>query len=256
MLTERDPNFVGGLMKGLRIIEAFDTDRPRLTIADVSRATDMDRATCRRLLLTLVALGYADHDGKFFRLTPRVLRLGYAYLHSASLPNIVQPLLEQLSRNTEESCSVSLLDDQFIVYVARASRQRVMSINLSIGSRLPAYCSSMGRVLLAFLPVPEAKAILEASTLTRHTPKTVTDIDRLLEELAIIRRRNYAIIDEELELGLRSIAVPLINNQGAVVAALNVGAQAARVSLEQMQEVFLPQLLRVQNDLRRLLSPE
>lgn len=256
MLTERDPNFVGGLMKGLRIIEAFDTDRPRLTIADVSRATDMDRATCRRLLLTLVALGYADHDGKFFRLTPRVLRLGYAYLHSASLPNIVQPLLEQLSRDTEESCSVSVLDDQSIVYVARASRQRVMSINLSIGSRLPAYCSSMGRVLLAFLPAPKARAVLEASALTQHTPKTVTDIDRLLEELAIIRDRNYAIIDEELELGLRSIAVPLINNQGAVVAALNVGAQAARVSLERMREVFLPQLLRVQNDLRRLLSPE
>jgi IclR family pca regulon transcriptional regulator len=254
MLTERDPNFVGGLMKGLRVIEAFDTDRPRLTIADVSRSVDMDRATCRRLLLTLVSVGYAAQDGRFFRLTPRVLRLGYAYLHTASLPNIVQPLLEQLSRDTDESCSASVLDGQSIVYVARASRRRVMSINLSVGSRLPAYCSSMGRVLLASIPPSEAKALLEATELQTHTPKTVTDIGQLMGELATIRSQSYAIVDEELEIGLRSIAVPLINSQGSVVAALNIGAHAARVSVEKMLQVFLPALFRVQAELRPLLA--
>jgi IclR family pca regulon transcriptional regulator len=253
MLNERDPNLVGGLMKGLRVIQAFDTDCPRLTIADVSHATGMDRATCRRLLLTLVSLGYAEQDGRFFRLTPRVLRLGYAYLHAATLPNIIQPLLEQLSRDTDESCSASVLDGQSIVYIARASRQRVMSINLSIGTRLPAYCSSMGRVLLASMPPSKAKALLEAADLQKHTPKTVTDIKHLMEELAVIRGQNYAIVDEELELGLRSIAVPLINSHGSVVAALNIGAQAARVSVEKMQQTLLPTLMRVQNELRQLL---
>jgi IclR family pca regulon transcriptional regulator len=256
MLKERDPNLVGGLIKGLRIIEAFDNDRSRLSISEVSALTRMDRATCRRLLLTLVSLGYAEHDSKFFKLTPRVLLLGYAYLHTASLPNVVQPLLEQLSRETDESCSASVLDGQAIVYIARASRRRVMSINLSVGSRLPAYCSSMGRVLLANMPPERARAVLLASELRRFTPTTLVDVDRLMAELVTVRAQNYAIIDEELELGLRSIAVPLINNRGTVVAAINVGAQAARVSLEKMRDVFLPHLLRAQADLRRLLAPE
>jgi IclR family pca regulon transcriptional regulator len=185
-----------------------------------------------------------------------VLLLGYAYLHTASLPNVVQPLLEQLSRETDESCSASVLDGQAIVYIARASRRRVMSINLSVGSRLPAYCSSMGRVLLANMPPERARAVLLASELRRFTPTTLVDVDRLMAELVTVRAQNYAIIDEELELGLRSIAVPLINNRGTVVAAINVGAQAARVSLEKMRDVFLPHLLRAQADLRRLLAPE
>jgi IclR family transcriptional regulator, pca regulon regulatory protein len=256
VLQERDPNLVGGLMKGLRIIEAFDTDHVRLAIADVSRTTSMDRATCRRLLLTLVSLGFAEHDGKFFKLTPRILRLGYAYLQSASLPSIVQPLLEQLSRETEESCSVSVLDGQFIVYIARASRRRVMSINLSVGSRLPAYCSSMGRVLLAALSPPAAKAILEQSDRRALTSKTLTGVGVLMTQLATIRSENYAIIDEELELGLRSIAVPLYDSRGRVVAAMNIGAQAARVSVAQMRDIFYPKLATAQADLRRLLAPD
>ena len=243
-------------MKGLRIIEAFDNDRPRLAISDVSSLTGMDRATCRRLLLTLVATGYAEHDGKFFKLTPCVLRLGYAYSHRASLPNIAQPVLEQLSRETDESCSASVLDGQRIVYIARAARQRVMSINLGVGSRLPAYCSSMGRVLLAQLPPEEARAVLEASDRRRHTPRTITDVDRLMADLVIVQAQNYALIDGELELGLRSIAVPVFNNRGTIVAAINIGAQAARVSMETMRAVFLPHLLRAQTDLRRLLAPE
>jgi IclR family transcriptional regulator, pca regulon regulatory protein len=256
MPEDRDRNLVGGFMKGLRIIEAFGTDHPRLTISDVSRATDLDRATCRRLLLTLVSRGYAELDGKYFKLTPKILRLGYAYLHSASLPNVAQPLLEQLAKETGESCSVSVLDGQSIVYVARASRQRVMSINLNVGSRLPAYCSSMGRVLLAFMPADRAQALLQASDRERFTPKTIVDMDGLMTELASIRTQSYAIVDEELELGLRSIAVPVWNSRGAVVAALNIGAQAARVSVPEMRQTLLPCLLRVQDDLRRLLGPE
>ncbi|WP_419760324.1 IclR family transcriptional regulator domain-containing protein [Acidisoma sp.] len=247
---------MGGFMKGLRIIEAFDTDHSRLSISDVSRATDMDRATCRRLLLTLIALGYAELEGKHFRLTPRILRLGHAYLHSASLPNVVQPLLEQLARDMGESCSVSVLDGAAVVYVARASRQRVMSINLNIGSRLPAYCSSMGRVLLATLPPAAAQALIEESGLRSLTPKTIISLDQLMAELTSVRAEGCAIVDEELELGLRSIAVPLYNNKGTVVAALNVGAQAARVSVEELRVAFLPRLLRLQDELRRLLGPE
>ena len=256
MAETRDRNLVGGFMKGLRIIEAFDTDHPRLTIADVARATDMDRATCRRLLLTLISLGYAELEGAHFRLSPRILRLGHAYLHSASLPNVAQPLLDQLSRDTGESCSVSVLDGPSIVYVARASRQRVMSVNLNVGSRLPAYCSSMGRVLLAFLPPAEARLLLEASDLRPLTSKTIVSLDQLMEELASVRIQKFAIVDEELELGLRSIAVPIWNSKGKVVAALNIGAQAARVSVEEMRETLLPRLFRVQDDLRRLLGLE
>jgi IclR family transcriptional regulator, pca regulon regulatory protein len=256
MLGDRDRNLVGGFIKGLRIIEAFDTDHARLTISDVSRATDMDRATCRRLLLTLISLGYAELEGKYFRLTPRILRLGHAYLHSASLPNVTQPLLDHLSRETGESCSVSVLDGPAVVYVARAARQRVMSINLNVGSRLPAYCTSMGRVLLAFLTPAQAQASLESSDLLARTPKTITSLDQLMIKLAAIRAEGHAIVDEELELGLRSIAVPVWNSKGTVVAALNIGAQAARISLAEMREAFLPRLLRVQQDLRGLLGPE
>ncbi|MCB8883572.1 helix-turn-helix domain-containing protein [Acidisoma cellulosilytica] len=247
---------VGGLIKGLRVIETFDRDHPRLAISDVARETDMDRATCRRLLLTLVSLGYAEHDGKFFKLTPRILRLGYSYLHTASLPSIVQPLLEQMSRETEESCSVSVLDGQSIVYIARASRQRVMSINLNVGSRLPAYCSSMGRALLAFMPPDQARKLLEKASRPALTAKTITEILPLMAELAKIKRQGYAIIDEELELGLRSIALPLYDNRGNVVAALNIGAQAARVSVKKMRDSFLPHLLHLQADLRQVYAPD
>lgn len=249
----REPDIIAGLAKGLAVIAAFDAGRPKLSIAEAARLVNLERATARRCLLTLVSLGFAEYDGKFFRLTPGVLRLGYAYLSSTPLPRLLQPFLEQLSAATGESCSASILDGGEVVYVARASQQRVMSISLAVGSRLPAYCASMGRVLLAAKPDAEARALLERTERRALTPKTRTDVDDLMAELARVRAEGVSVIDEELELGLRSIAVPVENGAGRVVAAINVGAQALRVSVAEMREGFLPRLRAVQAELRRLV---
>lgn len=252
----RDPNkeTIAGFAKGLKVIEAFDAGRPRLTVSEVAVFTGLERATARRCLLTLVRDGYATFDGKFYALTPRVLRLGFAYLSSTPLPRLVQPYLEQLAQETDESCSASTLDGAEIVYIARASQRRVMSIGLSVGSRLPAYCASMGRVLLAAKPEKERAALLDALPRKPLTPRTLTDTAALLAEIAKVERQGYAIIDQELEVGLRSIAVPVMDGAGKVVAAINVGAQAERVNLETMRKRFLPRMLHVQAELRRLLA--
>lgn len=253
MVRDPDKETIAGFAKGLRVIEAFDAGRPRLTITEVAGLTGLERATARRCLLTLVRDGYADYDGKFYRLTPKVLRLGFAYLSSTPLPRLVQPFLEQLATETEESCSASTLDGAEIVYIARASQRRVMSIGLSVGSRLPAYCASMGRVLLASKPEKERRALLEALPREKLTARTLTGMDELLGAIEQARVDGHAVIDQELEMGLRSIAVPVMDAGGKVVAAINVGAQAERVSIEQMRKRFLPLLRRAQAELQRLL---
>ncbi|WP_026620589.1 IclR family transcriptional regulator, pca regulon regulatory protein (plasmid) [Ensifer sp. WSM1721] len=250
----RETDFVSGFARGLRVIEAFGEAQPRLSIADAAKITGLDRATVRRSLLTLSELGYADYDGKFFTLTPRILRLGHAYLSATPLPTIVQPYLDQLSEKAGQSASASVLDGTEIVYVARASQRRVMSINLTPGSRLPAYCASMGRVLLAALPEPEARAILARSELRANTPKTKTDPEELMAELSRVRAQGYAIIDQELELGLCSIAVPLMNARNQVIAALNIGAPAAHVAAAELAERYLLLLKETQAALRPLVQ--
>lgn len=250
----RETDFIGGFAKGLRVIEAFGETKPRLTITDIARETGLDRATARRCLLTLAELGYAAYDGKFFELTPKILRLGHAYLSATPLPRLVQPFLDQLSETVGQSASASVLDGADIVYVARAAQKRVMSISLMAGSLLPAYCASMGRVLLAALPEAEARAIIEASDRKANTPFTKTDPDALLDELSTVRRQGYALIDQELEIGLRSIAVPLENARGRTVAALNIGAPAAHAGAEEMVERYLPAMRGVQAALRPLLA--
>lgn len=249
----RETDFVGGFAKGLKVIEAFDEAQPRLTISDVARATGLDRATARRCLLTLAELGYAHFDGKFFELTPRILRLGHAYLSATPLPRLVQPHLDGLSERVGQSASASVLDGTEIVYVARAAQRRVMSISLVPGSRLPAYCASMGRVLLASLPEADARARIENTDRKANTAHTKTDPDELMAELARVRAQGFAVIDQELEIGLRSIAVPLENARGRVVAALNIGAPAAAVPVEEMTARFLPAMREVQAALRSLL---
>lgn len=238
----KETDFVSGFARGLRVIESFGEQDRRLSIADASRKTGLDRATVRRSLLTLVELGYADYDGKFFTLTPRILRLGHSYLSATPLPALLQPYLDTLSEKTGQSSSASVLDDTQIVYIARASQRRVMSINLNPGSRLPAYCSSMGRVLLAALPDSEARDTLERTELRPNTGRTIVEIDLLMAELSRVREEGYALIDQELELGLCSIAVPLRNRWGKTIAALNVGAPAAHVPIEKMVEQFFPLL--------------
>ncbi|MDO6965583.1 IclR family transcriptional regulator [Rhizobium alvei] len=253
-MTVKERDVMGGLLKGLKVIEAFSAERPRLSISEAAEITDLDRATTRRCLLTLSESGYADYDGKFFTLTPRVLRLGTGCLAAMPLPRIVQPVLDRLSQEIGESTSVSILDETEIVYVARAAQRRVMSIALMPGSRLPAYCTSMGRVLLAALDPAEARRLFEASSLEKRTERTVTDIDALMAVLATVRNDGYAIIDQEVEIGLRSIAVPLRNARQQVVAALNVGLSVGVEPPSVLVERYLPALGKVSRELASMLS--
>ena len=249
MINERDT--MSGLAKGLSVIETFSAARPRQSIAEVAAASGLDRATARRCLLTLAQQGYADYDGKFFTLTPRVLRLGTACLATMPLPQVVQPFLDRLSETLGESSSVSILDDREIVYVARAAFRKVMSIALMPGSRLPAFCTSMGRVMLAALPEPEARARLVG--MEPRTPRTVTDPEAILAILAQTRAQGWCLNDQEVEIGLRSIAVPVLNARGAVVAALNLGLPVRGETAEDIPRRYLPALLAVQAELRGLL---
>ncbi|OLP62596.1 IclR family transcriptional regulator [Xaviernesmea oryzae] len=251
-VSERD--MMGGLAKGLKVIEAFSAERPRLSIAEAAEISGLDRATARRCLLTLAELGYAAYDGKFFTVTPRVLRLGTGCLATMPLPRIVQPTLDRLSEEIGQSTSVSILDAGQIVYVARAAQQKVMSIALMPGSRLPAYCTSMGRVLLAALGEDAARTALEASQRPARTEHTITEIEALMDALATVRRQGYATIDQEVEIGLRSIAVPLVNMRGRVVAALNVGLAARGEPMEAMADRYLPALKAVQAELAGMLT--
>lgn len=251
-ISERD--MMSGLAKGLAVIETFTADRPRQSIAEVAAASGLDRATARRCLLTLTRQGYAEWDGKFFTLTPRVLRLGTACLAAMPLPQLVQPVLDALSDEIGESSSVSILDGDEIVYIARAAQQKVMSIALMPGSRLPAHCTSMGRVLLAALPEDEARRRLGPGPLPARTPLTLTDPEAVMRRLAQVRADGHALNDQEIEIGLRSIAVPVLSARGKVVAALNIGVSAARATPEDLRRHFLPALLRVQDTLRRMLG--
>ena len=252
-MTVKERDIMGGLAKGLRVIEAFSAERPRLSIAEAAEAADLDRATARRCLLTLSELGYAAYDGKFFTVTPRVLRLGTGCLATMPLPRIVQPTLDRLSEEIGQSTSVSILDESEIVYVARAAQSRVMSIALMPGSRLPAYCTSMGRVLLAALPPEEARKVLEASPRTARTERTVTDIEALMGELETVRTQGFATINQEVEIGLRSIALPLRNIRGKTIAALNVGLAVTAEPLSDMVARYLPALKAVQSELSDML---
>ena len=252
MLNKSDT--IASFAKGLRVLECFGADHPRLSITDVSEMTELDRATARRCLLTLHAHGYANYDGKYFSLTPRVLRLGMGALAALPLPQIVQPWLDQLSEQIGQSCSVSILDGTEIVYVARAAQRRVMSIGLMPGSRLPAHCTSMGRVLLAALPLEEAKKLIATSDLAPRTAFSLSGQDEILAEITRVRDQGYAVIDQEVELGLRSIAVPVINSHGIVVAALNSGMAAVAGETGDIARNYCPALLKVQEKLRRVLN--
>jgi IclR family transcriptional regulator, pca regulon regulatory protein len=248
-----DRDFVASLEKGLLVIEAFDASRPRLTLSDVARLTGITRAAARRYLRTLTRLNYADFDGRYFSLSPRILRLGYAYLSSASLSTRLQPFLERISEETAESSSAAVLDGDDIVYIARSATRRIMSIGLGVGSRLPAYCTSLGRAILAYQSEAEIDAYLGRVRLEARTPKTVTDKTELRAILQATRAQGYAIVNEELEFGLRSIAAPLVQKSGKVAVALNISAQAGRVPAAEMEERFLPALRAASEALRYTL---
>jgi IclR family pca regulon transcriptional regulator len=239
---ERPTGYVQSLARGLAVISSFSGDEPRLTLSEVARHTGLSRAAARRSLITLQTLGYVGSDGRQFYLTPRVLSLGYAYLSSLSFADVAQSHLTDLANQVHESCSASVLDGFDIVYVARAATKRIMTISLSVGTRLPAYATSMGRVLLAALPADRLEVYLEDAILAPLTERTIVDRARLQTEVERTRTRGWCLVDQELEDGVRSIAVPVHDAAGRVVAAVNTSAHATRVPLTTLQKTFLPKL--------------
>jgi IclR family pca regulon transcriptional regulator len=235
-------SYVQSFARGLAVIRAFNAERPAQTLTDVAAATGLTRAGARRILLTLQTLGYVEADGRLFRLTPRILDLGFAYLTSMPFWNVAEPVMEELSAEVHESCSAAVLDRTEIVYVLRVPTHKIMTINLSIGSRLPAWCTSMGRVLLSSLDDAALDAVLDASNLHAHTPRTVTDKEELKQIIAQVRRQGWAITDQELEEGLISISAPIRNRQGRIIAAMNISGNAQRNSAKQMMKTFLEPL--------------
>lgn len=249
--AERPPEFVQSLERGLAVIRAFSHDRPRMTLSDVARETGMTRAAARRFLITLEHLGYVSSDGRIFALRPSVLQLGYAYLSSFSLTEIAQDHLEELAEALHESCSASVLDGDDIVYVARASTNRIMTIGLSVGTRLPAYCTSMGRVLLSAMDPEALEAYLAHADLSERTMHTITDPEQLRGVVNKVKSQGWCLLDQELEDGVRSIAVPIVDGGGRTVAAVNVSAHAARVKLTTLKEEFLPALQECAEQIQR-----
>jgi IclR family pca regulon transcriptional regulator len=248
-----DPSFMTSLARGLAVVRAFSDRRRSLTIAQISHKTGIPRAAVRRCLHTLKQLGYADSEANNFTLKPKILTLGYSYLSSTPLTVSAQPYMDQISRTLNESCSLAVLDGNNVLYVSRSSTSRIMSVALNVGSRLPAYCTSLGRAMLAYLPDDALKAYFNSVELKAYTERTVVSQKRLKEILAETREAGFTIVEEELEVGLRSIAVPVRGASGTVVAALNIGAQATRVTSRQMKEAFLPVLLKGSQELSALL---
>jgi IclR family transcriptional regulator, pca regulon regulatory protein len=237
------PEFVQSLERGLSVLCAFDADNPIMTLTEVGRRTGLTRATARRLLHTLCSLGYVITDGKLFELTPRVLDLGYAYVSSLQLPQIAQPYMEDLSERVHESVSAAVLDGEQIVYVARVPTQRIMAISLAIGSRLPAAWTSMGRVLLAELDDDALTLFLATQHADAPSPQSIVEPARLFAEIVRVRHQGHCLLDQELEDGVRSVAVALRDRRGRALGALNVGTHAARVTLKELRTTILPELL-------------
>lgn len=238
-----DPNFMTSLERGLAVLQAFSQERRVLTTSQVSQRTGIPRAAVRRCLYTLAKLGFiAEDENRLFSLRPRVLKLGHAYLATTPLAHAAQPVLRHISGALNESSSVAILDGDEILYIARASTSRIMSIDLHIGSRLPAYCTSMGRVMLADFSADALDAYLERTKRIQYTPRTIISREGLRDTLDSVRNNGFALVDQELEIGLRSIAVPIYGGDGRAVAALNVGVQAARVSTAEMESRILPVL--------------
>src|SRR5438132_8960145 len=251
-----DPNFMASLARGLAVIRAFTQQRRHLTIAQLSQRTAIPRAAVRRCLYTLSMLSYVGtEDGRTYALRPRILALGHAYLSSTPLVYAVQPLLDQITSVLHESSSLAVLEGDEILYIARSSTTtRLMSIDLGIGSRLPAYCTSMGRVLLAGLSAAELDSYLSRVQLVKLTGRTIATANELKAALDAVRRDGYAVVDQELEIGLRSIAVPVSNRDGRSVAAINVGTQSSRVSVAEMESKCLAPLRAAAHELGLLLA--
>ena len=247
--------YVQSFARGLQVIRSFDETAPQQTLSEVAARTGLTRAGARRILLTLQALGYVESDGKLFVLTPRILDLGFAYLSSMPIWNVAEPVMESLVEKVHESCSAAVLEGSDIVYVLRVSTRKIMRNSLGIGSRLPAHCTSMGRMLLAGLPDDEVLARLQARPLEARTRLTLTDPQAVLAKVRQARRQGWCLVNQELEEGLISLAAPVIDRAGRTVAAINITGQANRTPVRQMQEAMLEPLLEVAREVSRRLPP-
>jgi len=249
-----DPNFMTSLARGLLVIQAFTPQTPQMSISQLAVKTGISRAAVRRCLYTLAKLGFAGaEEGSRYALRPHMLALSNSYSASNSLSTAAQPILERMSAALHESFSVATLDGDEIVYIARSTVSRVMSDDLHIGSRLPAYCTSIGRVLLAYMPAEQLEQYLARVVLTPHTARTVSSVEKLRLALRNVRRHGYALVDQEFEVGLRSIAVPVHSPTGRVVATINLSGSAPRISLYEMQTRFLPHLRNAATELGAFL---
>ncbi|HZY19868.1 MAG TPA: IclR family transcriptional regulator C-terminal domain-containing protein [Ramlibacter sp.] len=234
--------YVQSFARGLAVIRSFNAAAPRQTLTEVAGRTGLTRAGARRILLTLQTLGYVESDGKLFRLTPRILDLGFAYLSSMPMWNVAEPEMEGLVEQVKESCSAAVLEGADILYVLRVSTRKIMRNSLGVGSRLPAYCTSMGRVLLAGLPDAQVLELLRAAPLEGRTRHTLTDPDAVLGKVQQARRQGWCLVNQELEEGLVSMAAPVLDRAGRTIASINISGQANRTSARQMQDTMLAPL--------------
>lgn len=242
--TERrhDRDLVGSLERGLGVLEILAAHPGGLTLTETAAEADLTRAAARRLLLTLVATGYATQDGRKFRLSPRLVTMARTWLDGSSLWTLAEPIMRNVSAKLGESCSAAVLSGEDVVYVARVEGRAILRVSLEVGAHLPAYCTSMGRVLLSSLPPERLNEFLARATIVKRTPKTLADAKEIAAAVEKARAEGFAIVDEELELGLRSIAVPIRGRAGQIIAAINVSTQTARFSVEEMRSIILPLL--------------
>ncbi|WP_199256760.1 IclR family transcriptional regulator C-terminal domain-containing protein [Alteribacillus sp. YIM 98480] len=247
-------DFIKSLEKGLTVLKAFSAEQPILSVSEAADLTGYSRPTVRRIFITLHTLGYVNEKNGRYVLTARVLSLGYSYLSSQNIWNVAMPYIEELVKQTQESSSISVLDYDEVVYVARVPTERIMTISLNVGSRLPAYATSMGKVLLAYLPETEKEAYLNHFSAEKLTPNTKIDPDELRKELNVIKEQGWSFANEELEEGVRSIAVPIYNNRNEAYAAVNCSANASRVSGKHMKEKYLPLLKSTANRISQDLT--
>ena len=247
-------SYVQSFARGLEVIRSFGAAAPRQTLTEVADATGLTRAGARRILLTLHTLGYVRMEGRAFELTPKILDLGFAYLTSMPVWNSAQPVMDALVEQVHESCSIAVLDEQDVVYVMRVHTHKIMSTNLGIGSRLPAFWTSLGRVLLAELPAHELQHLLETRDRSQFTRFTVQNDEALLAQIAQVRVQGWCLLNQELEEGLTSVAAPIRNAAGKVVAAMNISGQANRTTPEVMRQTLLPQLLQAAGRVSELLG--
>ncbi len=224
------------------MLSCFDKSRCKLSLSEVAKHTDLARATARRFLHTLNALGYVETDGKLFWLSPKVLNLGFAYLSSQPLVELIQPYIREVSDNTCESCSVSVLDLPDIVYVARSLTQQIMSVSLHIGTRLSAISTSMGRVMLAALPDAEVESFIKSLKIEKYTKHTLTEYSSILYEIKAARKQGYSLVNQELEVGLCSVSVPILNKDGKAVAAINISSQPQKMDKKRLKNDLIPNL--------------